>query len=99
MDFCLPRFVTVGGFMLAVRFRIPWGIFGLISALSCWGANFGTVVPINGTVSDIALDERRNVVWAANFSAYRVEQVHIPSKSLLESRAVPMPPSAVAISP
>ncbi len=85
--------------MLAVRFRIPWGIFGLISALSCWGASFGTVVPINGTVSDIALDERRNVVWAANFSAYRVEQVDIASKSLLTSLMIPMPPSAVALSP
>ena len=66
--------------MLSVRFRIPWGVFGLISALSCWGASFGTVVPINGTVSDIALDERRNVVWAANLSAYRVEQVDIATR-------------------
>ena len=45
-----------------------------------WAANFGTVVPINGTVSDIALDERRNVVWAANLSAYRVEQVNIANQ-------------------
>ena len=77
------------------------GIFGLISALSCLKGNrsFGTVVPINGTVSDIALDERRNVVWAANFSAYRVEQVDIASKTLFAPLTVPMPPSAVAISP
>ena len=99
MGFCLRRIAKVGGFMLAVRFRIPLGVCGLICALSCWGANFGTVVPINGTVSDIALDERRNVVWAANFSAYRVEQVYIPSQSLLAPLTVPMPPSAVAISP
>ncbi len=85
--------------MLAVRFRIPWGVFGLVSALSCWGASFGTVVPVNGTVSDIALDERRNVVWAANFSAYRVEQIYIPNQTLLTPLSVPMPPSAVAISP
>lgn len=85
--------------MLAVRCRIPLGIFGLVSALSCWGASFGTVVPINGTVSDIALDERRNVVWAANFSAYRVEQVSISGQNLLTPLTVPMPPSAVAISP
>src|SRR6266404_436075 len=85
--------------MLAVRFRIPFGVLGLLCSLSCWGASFGTVVPINGTVSDIALDERRNVVWAANFSAYRVEQVYIPSQTLLTPLSVPMPPSAVAISP
>jgi len=85
--------------MLAVKFHIPCGVLGLFSALSCWGAGFGTVVPITGTVSDIALDERRNVVWAANFSAYRVEQVHIPSQTLLTPLSVPMPPSAVAMSP
>ncbi len=85
--------------MLAVRFRIPCGVFGLVSAFSCWGASLGTVVPINGTVSDIALDERRNVVWAANFSAYRVEQVDIASQTLFTPLTVPMPPSAVAISP
>jgi len=85
--------------MLAVRFRIPCGVLGLFSAFSCWGASFGTVVPINGTVADIALDERRQVVWAANFGAYRVEQVDIASRTLLTPLSVPMPPSAVALSP
>src|SRR6185312_2240932 len=99
IGFRVARFVKVGGFMLAVRFHIPLGVFGLLSALSCWGASFGTVVPINGTVSDIALDERRNVVWAANFGAYRVEQVDIATRTLLTPLTVPMPPSAVALSP
>ena len=85
--------------MLAVRSRILWLTLAGASIASAWAANFGTVVPINGTVSDVALDERRNVVWAANFSAYRVEQVSIASKSLLTPLIVPMPPSAVAISP
>ena len=85
--------------MQAVRFRIPLVIVGWASIAACWAASFGTVVPVNGTVSDIALDERRNVVWAANLSAYRVEQVDIASKSLLTPLIVPMPPSAVAISP
>jgi uncharacterized protein (TIGR03437 family) len=85
--------------MLAVRSRILWLTLAGASIASSWGANFGTVVPINGTVSDIALDERRNVVWAANFSAFRVEQVSIASRSLLTPMIVPMPPSAVAVSP
>ena len=85
--------------MLAVRFRIPCGVLVLLSALSCWGASFDTVVPVNGAVSDIALDERRNVVWAANFGAYRVEQVDIATRTLLTPLTVPMPPSAVALSP
>ena len=85
--------------MPAVRFRIPWVVLVWAAIASCWAANFGTVVPINGTVSDIALDEQRNVVWAANLSAYRVEQVNITTKSLLAPLTVPMPPSAVALSP
>src|SRR5579863_10694870 len=85
--------------MLAVRSRMLWLTLLGASLASAWAANFGTVVPINGTVSDVALDERRNVVWAANFSAYRVEQVYIPSQTLLTPLSVPMPPSAVAISP
>ena len=86
--------------MLAVRFRIPWVVLVGASIASCWAANFGTVVPINGTVSDIALDERREVVWAANFSAYRVEQLDIATRILLGTPlTVPMPPSAVALSP
>src|SRR5438270_1365360 len=85
--------------MLAVRFRIPLVVLVWASVASCWAATFGTVVPIHGTVSDIALDERRNVVWAANLSAYRVEVVNIATKTLGTPLTVPMPPSAVAISP
>src|SRR3954465_12818988 len=85
--------------MLAVPFRIRGVILACASTLSCWGATFGTVVPIQGTVSDIALDERRGVVWAANFSAYRVEMVVIATQTLGKPLIVPMPPSAVAISP
>jgi uncharacterized protein (TIGR03437 family) len=85
--------------MLAVPFRIRGVILACASTLSCWGATFGTVVPIQGTVSDISLDERRGVVWAANFSAYRVEMVVIASQTLGKPLTVPMPPSAVAISP
>jgi len=84
--------------MLAVRSRILLILAGA-SMASAWAANFGTVVPINGTVSDVALDERRNVVWAANFSAFRVEQVSIASRTLLTPQIVPLPPSTVAISP
>ena len=85
--------------MLAVRSRILCLVFAWASVASCWAGSFGTVVPIHGTVSDIALDERLGIVWAANFSAYRVEAVDIATKSLLTPLQVPMPPSAVALSP
>ena len=55
--------------MLAVRSRILWLTLLGASLASVWAANFGTVVPINGTVSDVALDERRNVVWAVREGA------------------------------
>src|ERR1019366_8279565 len=95
----LARHVQFGGIMLAVRSRILCLVFAWVSSASCWAGNFGTVVPIHGTVSDIALDERRGVVWAANFSAFRVEAVNLASQSLLTPLTVPMPPSAVALSP
>src|SRR5260370_29063270 len=62
-------------------------------------ATFGTVVPVRGTVSDIALDESRAAVYAANFTAYRVEIVDIPSQSIRGAISVNRPPSAVALSP
>jgi DNA-binding beta-propeller fold protein YncE len=73
---------------------------GLAATLNlCFGATFGTVVPLHGTVSDIALDESRGRLYAANFSAYRVEVINSASRALLSPISVPMPPSAVAISP
>src|SRR6266478_7963708 len=99
MDFPCLSLGAVGGTMLAVGFRIRVVIFAWASIAACWAATFGSVVPIHGTVSDIALDERRNVVWAANFSAYRVEQVDIATRTLFTPLTVPMPPSAVALSP
>ncbi len=85
--------------MLAVGLRIRWVMLVWTSAALCSAANFGSVVPIHGAVSDIALDERRGVVWAANFSAFRVEAVNIATKTLGTPLQVPMPPSAVALSP
>ena len=38
------------------------GMAALASSLNvCLAATFGTVVPVHGTVSDIALDERREI--------------------------------------
>ena len=45
-------------------------------------ATFGTVVPISGNVADIALDEARGRLYAANFGAYRVEVINTLSKTL-----------------
>jgi DNA-binding beta-propeller fold protein YncE len=47
-----------------------------------WASTFGTVVRIRGHVSDIALDEGRGVVYAANFTANRVEVISTANLSL-----------------
>ncbi len=71
----------------------------ILSAIFCTGAPFGTVVPIRGTVSDIALDELRGHVYAANFSASQVEVMNTSTLSLQAPMPVPLPPSCVAMSP
>jgi uncharacterized protein (TIGR03437 family) len=83
--------------MLAVSFR-SLGT-ALVLAGSCLAATFGTVVPLHGTVSDIALDESRGRLYAANFSAYRVEVISTASTAVLAPILVTSPPSAVAVSP
>ncbi|HEV2199439.1 MAG TPA: hypothetical protein VGR73_06445 [Bryobacteraceae bacterium] len=71
-------------------------------ALLPWAARaatFGTVVQVHGAVSDIALDETRGHLYAANFAAYRVEVMDTASRTLISSIPVSAPPSAVAVSP
>ena len=85
-------------------FRAPFlvsamvlGCLGL--AVECQGGSFGSVVPVRGTVSDIALDESRGAIYAANFTAYRVEVIDTGSRSIRATISVNRPPSAVALSP
>ena len=68
--------------MLAVRSRILLILAGA-SMASAWAANFGTVVPINGTVSDVALDERRNVVWAVRKNRQQTKTLAIVDSGLI----------------
>ena len=42
-------------------------------AASVHGATFGTVVPIGGEASDLALDRARGVLYIANFTANRID--------------------------
>ena len=84
---------------MQARFFNSLSVGVLAAANVCLAANFGTVVPIHGSVSDIALDEGRGRVYAANFSAYRVEVVDTATRRLLPPIAVQNPPSSVAVSP
>jgi len=82
--------------------RTPLLVFVLaVIGLAAEGraATFGSVVPVRGTVSDIALDESRAAIYVANFTAYRVEIIDIPSRSIRGTISINRPPSAVALSP
>jgi uncharacterized protein (TIGR03437 family) len=83
-----------------------WRFSGIVwSALlpvlcGCAGAaSFGTVVPVRGAVSDIALDERRQRLYIANFAANRIEVMRTTDRSLLAPLSVSGPPSSLAVSP
>jgi len=58
-----------------------WRWFWCFTAASL-AATFGAIVPIRGHVSDIALDEGRGVVYAANFIANRIEVISMANLSL-----------------
>jgi len=72
-------------------------IAGLVG--SAGAATFGTVVPIRGHVSDIALDPGRGVLYAANFTANRIEVVSTANLSLQSPILVANQPSTLALSP
>src|SRR5579884_3262895 len=85
--------------MRFLQSRIAPAFFALVLAGRGYSATFGTVVPVRGTVADIALDERRGRVYAANFSAYQVEVMDTAKKALISAMPVSRPPSALAMSP
>ena len=71
----------------------------LLSSSPCLGASFGTVVPIGGHASDIALDESRGVLYIANFTANRIEVMSTADYSIRTSMNVAPQPGALTISP
>ena len=64
-----------------------------ISAASFGSSFFGTVVPIGGHASDIALDEPRGVLYIANYTANRIEVMNTSDRSIGTSFNVPFPGS------
>ena len=62
-------------------------------------ASFGTVVPIGGTPSDIALDESRGVLYIADFGANRIDVMSLADNSIQTSFNVAPHPGSIALSP
>ena len=66
----------------------------MLSASYGVAATFGTVVPIGGHASDIALDEARGVLYVANFTANRIEVMSTADYSIRSSMNVAPQPGA-----
>ena len=76
---------------------ISIALASILSARPGIAASFGTVVPIGGHASDIALDEARGVLYIANFTANRIEVMSVADNSIHSSMNVAPQPGAIAI--
>ncbi len=71
----------------------------LVHAFSaCYGATFGTVVPVVGGVADLVLDEPRQRLYLVNSNRNQVEVYSIPQRRFLTPVPVEQQPLAAAIS-
>lgn len=70
-----------------------------VSAAAIRAGTFGTVIPIGGHASDIALDETRGVLYVANFTANRIEVVSLSDQRIHTAMNVAAQPGALALSP
>jgi len=68
-------------------------------AAAAWGGTFGTVVPIGGQASGVALDAQRGVLYIANFTANRIEVMSLANNAIQTSINVAAQPSSLALSP
>src|SRR4029453_6636482 len=78
---------------------ISIALASILSARPGVAANFGTVVPIGGHASDIALDEARGVLYIANFTANRIEVMSTADFSIRSSMNVASQPGSISLSP
>jgi len=86
-----------------MRYRLVFSI-AIAAALTsaakpAAAATFGTVVPIGGQASDIALDDSRGVLYVSNFTANRIEVMSLADYSIRTSINVAAQPGAISISP
>ena len=78
---------------------LPLAVMGALLAPLAPAASFGRVVTIGGHVSDIALDESRGVLYAAVYTASRVDVLSVADYSIGRSISVAAYPGALALSP
>jgi uncharacterized protein (TIGR03437 family) len=71
----------------------------VLTAAAALGATFGTVVPIGGQATDIALDEARGVLYIANFTANRIDVMQLANQTIQTSINVNPNPNSISLSP
>ena len=74
-------------------------MLGLAGAVLASAAPFGKVVAIGGQAADLAIDEARNVLYVANFTANRIEEMSLASGAIRTSINVSSQPGSLALSP
>lgn len=79
--------------------RVLIGLLALAGAAPAWSASFGKLVSIRGELQDLAYDARRQQIYAANFTANRVEVISAAQGEWVTAFPVNGSPSAVAVSP
>lgn len=77
--------------------KLAWCLLGACASVS--GAPIGTVIPIGGHATDLALDEARGRLYVANFTANRIEVVSLAQLRVTGSMAVAPQPASLALSP
>ena len=70
----------------------------ILASQAAVAATFGTVIPIGGQASDIALDESRKSLYIANFRASRIDVMSTDTNAILRSMSGNGTTSALALS-
>ncbi|MFN7923433.1 MAG: hypothetical protein U0Q16_25250 [Bryobacteraceae bacterium] len=70
----------------------------VLASTACLAATFGTVVPVVGGASDLALDEARGRLYLVNSNTNRIEVYSVPQRRFLNPISVENQPLAVAMS-
>ena len=70
----------------------------VLSAVPAPAVNFGTLVPIVGQFSDLAYDERRDVVYLANYALNRVDVYSVAQRRIVNSINTGPQPDSLTLS-
>lgn len=78
---------------------VTWILFAAAFTQSAQSATFGRPIVIGGQAADLALDERRGVLYVANFTGNRIEVLSTATGTIQTSFNVAPQPGALSLSP